>query len=388
MPFHSLKTGPFLSFFMIACLQCNKYLSLSHGSVQLFLLLVVLVFYLVLLIILNHSLSLEFCHLIFLPVIVLFGLYVLYCSCYNFILILFICFLLCFLLLITYVVLICFLFLFFFACISFCCSCCCGSCVCSSSCSSFVSSSLPTPAALEKENNGTKKQASHFVCLWGIFAKMSSQKSLFVFLWWIVCVHKTCLFDFVVYFLRKQGILCCFLFVVVLLFWCLETLFRSNVSLRDCILWIVFFFCSVRALLIFVFLFVCFGGSGLFLFNSLRHLGIAFSSWFCPHVASCTSCLGPSFFRAGLRPSFYGDRLGGSFGYGHEGGFNIFFCFSHNRGVWVKAGGYAFEGEGSYDGFVASKYCIIGVKKDDRFNFSQQTLQNLGFQRHTCASNK
>ena len=51
---------------------------------------------------------------------------------------------------------------------------------------------------------------------------------------------------------------------------------------------------------------------------------------------------------------FSGDHLGGSFRYGHKGGVNIFFGFSHNRGVWVKTGA-ALKGEGSYDCFVISK---------------------------------
>ena len=78
-------------------------------------------------------------------------------------------------------------------------------------------------------------------------------------------------------------------------------------------------------------------GSGLFLVNSCRHLGIVFPWLLCPDVASSTSCLGCSFVCGwvfGL--PFGGNFPGGSYGYGQPGGVNIFFGFSHNRGVWVK----------------------------------------------------
>ena len=69
---------------------------------------------------------------------------------------------------------------------------------------------------------------------------------------------------------------------------------------------------SVRALLTFVFLLVwCFGGSGMFFFNSLRHLGIVFSSLLCPHAASSTSCLGPIVCPCGVAACLFKGTVSG-----------------------------------------------------------------------------
>ena len=56
----------------------------------------------------------------------------------------------------------------------------------------------------------------------------------------------------------------------------------------------------------------------------------------------------------GFGAAFLQEPFGGSFGYGQQGGVNIFLDFSHSRGVRVKAGDVP-EGESSYDCFVASK---------------------------------
>ena len=86
-------------------------------------------------------------------------------------------------------------------------------------------------------------------------------------------------------------------------------------------LFVLFFFCCPACLL-------CFSmGSGLLRFNYLRHLRIVFSSLLCPHAASSTSCLGPSFCVWGRGLPFCGDRLRESFGDGHKGGVNIFSVF-------------------------------------------------------------
>ena len=57
--------------------------------------------------------------------------------------------------------------------------------------------------------------------------------------------------------------------------------------------------------LFYVFLLVwCFLGSASFLWNSLRHLGIVFSSLLCPHAASSPSCLGCSCVCVGVWAAF------------------------------------------------------------------------------------
>ena len=72
---------------------------------------------------------------------------------------------------------------------------------------------------------------------------------------------------------------------------------------------------------------------------------------------------------------FLWDCLGGSFGYGHDLEVNIFFGFSHSRGVWVKTGA-ALEDEGSYDCFVASKCMHLrGQNKTTIFKSSWRTIQ-------------
>ena len=121
--------------------------------------------------------------------------------------------------------------------------------------------------------------------------------------------------------------------------WCLaHNLLSVQLVSCACILWIRCLLCSSSS---FILCFCSCGvfvmGSGLFLVNSCRHLGIVFPWLLCPDVVSSTSCLGCSFVCGwvfGL--PFGGNFPGGSYGYGQPGGVNIFFGFSHNRGVWVK----------------------------------------------------
>ena len=78
-----------------------------------------------------------------------------------------------------------------FTCMSFDCSCCCVF-------SLFLLFPIfclfffPGPRARTWKGKQWKEQVPHFVCLWGIFAKMSFQETLFLFVLWISFVHKTC----------------------------------------------------------------------------------------------------------------------------------------------------------------------------------------------------
>ena len=136
----------------------------------------------------------------------------------------------------------------------------------------------------------------------------------------------------------------------------------------SCILWIGFLFCSWSSYFSGSVCLVCFMGSGLFLFNSLCHIGIAFSSLLSLHAASSTSCLGPLFLRAGSRPAFlWGPSRGVVWGWPRGRGQYLFRFFSFSRGVWVKTGA-ALEDGGSYDALVASTSASSVSKKTTVFN--------------------
>ena len=127
----------------------------------------------------------------------------------------------------------------------------------------------------------------------------------------------------------------------LLLFCCFgawkRTFFRSNFSLVLAFSGFVVF--SVRALLslcVSACFFGVFMGSGLFLSILFVILGLSFL-----HCSVLMSLLLFQVLAARLSVwviglPFYGNALGGSFGYGQQAGLNILFGFSHNRGVWVK----------------------------------------------------
>ena len=107
---------------------------------------------------------------------------------------------------------------------------------------------------------------------------------------------------------------------------------------------------SVCVLHSYVFLFVlCFGGSDLFFcfFDSLRHLGILFSSRICPHAASSTSFL------------FFWEPSWGLFGHGYKRGQYIFGLFLLSGCLGSTRDPPQEEGVFSYlDG---SRRCILGA---------------------------
>ena len=116
------------------------------------------------------------------------------------------------------------------------------------------------------------------------------------------------------------------------------TFFGSNLSLVLAFFGFVVFF--VRALpFFFVFLFVwcfCYG----FWFVSCQFLS---SSWDCLSLIALSWCCFFYFVSwllvcvwVGFWAAFWRELSGGSYGYGQPGGVNIFFGFSHSRGVWVK----------------------------------------------------
>ena len=160
------------------------------------------------------------------------------------------------------------------------------------------------PRALAKESNGKNKYLILFAS-GGSLRKCPFKKSLFLSFVDFFCPQN-------VFWFQALGIcfeevrdsdlllICCCCFVALV--FGTKAFFRSNLSLLPAFFGFVVF--SVRAFLIFVFLLVWwFLGSGLFLWNALRHLGIVISS-FCPHAASSTSCLGCSFMCVGFWAAF------------------------------------------------------------------------------------
>ena len=233
----------------------------------------------------------------------------------------------------------CYSFMFpFFACISFDCFCCCGFCPYSSSFSSRVSSSPQAPRALEKENNGKTS-----FCL--PFGVLSQHHCFFL---WFSFVHITC-FLFDVLGISFEGVRDSLLFVVFC-FWCL--CLRSLDSLSSpFVLFLLLCFClfGVWGVLL------CFFGM-LFVILGLSFLHCSVLMLLLLHALAARL----SAWVSGL--VFVWEPFGGSFGYGHEGGVNIFFSFSHNRGVWVKTGA-APEGEGSYDNSLLQKIHLQGQNR-------------------------
>ena len=295
------------------------------------------------------------------------------CSCF-FPLLLFFFLLLCFLFFITYVILVFFFLSFLLLCmylvwlflllwflslfllfLSLC----------------FFFSPAP-PRALEQENNGTK--IFHFVCLSGILAKMSFHRIIVsFFLWWISFIHRT-LFLFHVLGLSFEGVrdsLLLFYLSFVFGVWH-TTFFRSNLSLVLAFFGFVVFF--VRALLFCVSACVVFFYG--FWFVSCQFLS---SSWDCLSLIALSwccffySCLGCSFVCVWVFGLPFGGSPpggGGSYGCGQPGGVNIFFGFSHNRGVWVKTA--AALGEECFSKLFSFKNPHLEVKTDARFQFCRR----------------
>ena len=171
----------------------------------------------------------------------------------------------------------------FFASISFDCPCCCVFvCSYSSSFSSFGSSPPPL-RALEKESNGKNKYLISLP-LGHLCENVRSKIIVSVLLLWVPFVHKTCLFGFLGICCEGVGILCCFFFVVILLFWCLEKNLRS-VQLFSCawMLWIGCLFCSCSSYFCASACLVFFG----FWFVSFQ---FSSSSWDCLFVTALSSC--------------------------------------------------------------------------------------------------
>ena len=172
--------------------------------------------------------------------------------------------------------------------------------------------------------------------------------------------------------------------LVVLLFWCLETNLLSVCLLSLVPSFFGFVVFSVRALFVFfvfVFLLVwCFFnvGSALFLFNSLRRLGIVFPSLLCLHVASCTSCLGCSCVCVGFWAAFLRELSGGRLGMANREG-SIYFAACLTIGVfgWKQALSPRVR-------VFANVFCFknVHVRSEDRRPFSicrGKCYKNRGF---------
>ena len=184
----------------------------------------------------------------------------------------------------------------FFACISCDCSCCCGSCHYSSSFSTCVSSSPQPPARIWTGKQWTKKQIILFAYR-GSLRKCPFTESLFLFSV-VDFFHPQKMFLFHVLGLSFEGVRdSLLLHICFCCVWCLaHNLLSVQLVSCACILWIRCLLCSSSSF------FLCFClcgvfvmGSGLFLVNSCRHLGIVIPWLLCPDVVSSTSCLGCSF---------------------------------------------------------------------------------------------
>ena len=173
----------------------------------------------------------------------------------------------------------------------------------------------PPPRALQKKKTMEKNMYLILLVSGGSLRKCPFTKSLYlsffggfplstehVFVWcyWNVSWGSKRLFV-------ASSLLLCFCFGV----W-KRTFFRSNLSLV--LAWVHCLLCSCSSDFLLCFcLWGVFVGSGLFLFNSVRHLGIVFPSLLCPNVASSTSCLGCSFVCGGFWACLFargGGRLG------------------------------------------------------------------------------
>ena len=177
----------------------------------------------------------------------------------------------------------------FFACISCDCSCCCGSCHYSSSFSACVSSSPQPPARIWTGKQWTKKQIILFAYR-GSLRKCPFTESLFLFSV-VDFFHPQNMFLFHVLGLSFEGVRdSLLLHICFCCVWCLaHNLLSVQLVSCACILWIRCLLCSSSSF------FLCFClcgvfvmGSGLFLVNSCRHLGIVFPWLLCPDVVSST----------------------------------------------------------------------------------------------------
>ena len=235
----------------------------------------------------------------------------------------------------------------------------------------------PPPARVRADlQRKTKKiQISHFVCLWGIFAKMSLQKSWFLF----SVVDLLCPQNMFVWFSWNVFEAIRDFFVVAILFWCLDKSFLSvQLSSCACILWIGSLFCScsfyfcVSACLVGYMGSVCFGVFFFVILGlSFLHCSL-FMVFFLLHV------LAPRFCMRGHGLPFYGNRFGGSFGDGHAGGVNIFLIigvFGWKQALPSRARVQMIQTTAS----SVSKRRPLSI-------LSQETLQEQGFQRQTCAN--
>ena len=137
---------------------------------------------------------------------------------------------------------------------------------------------LPSPPrAFEQENNGLKNKS--FVCLSGILAKMSISQNHCFFFSLVDFFHPQNMFLLHVLGLSFKGVKDSLLLHICFFCVCVwhTTFFRSNLSLVLAFFGFVVFF--VRVLPFFCVSCLCgvfVMGSGLFLVNSCRHLGILF----------------------------------------------------------------------------------------------------------------
>ena len=192
------------------------------------------------------------------------------------------------------------------------------------------------PSALEQENNGINNIS--FCLPFGYPCENVPSQNHCLFFSLVDFFHPQNMFLFHVLGLSFEGVrdslllLICFCFFVFGVWH--TTFFRSNLSLVLAFFGFVVFF--VRAL----FLYFCLCGVFIWVLVSCQFLSWSwdclslialswccffyFVSWLLACVCGFSGCL------------FAGNPLGGSYGYGQPGGVNIFFGFSHHRGVWVK----------------------------------------------------
>ena len=220
----------------------------------------------------------------------------------------------------------------------------------------------------------------HFVCLSGILAKMSFRRIIFYFSL-VDLFHPQNMFLFHVLGLCFEGVRDSLL-LLILFFFCVlvfgtQPSFGPLVSCA-CILWIRCLLCSSSSLLsscvsacvvfFYGFWFVC-SFSILVVILGLSFLDCSVLMLLIPlHVLAARLSL----WVFGL--PFYGNPPRGSYGYGQPGGVNIFFGFSHNRGVWVKTGA-APQGEGFANFFYLKNVHLRAQNRRPFAILSQEMLQ-------------
>ena len=252
---------------------------------------------------------------------------------------------------------------------------------CSSSFSSFVFSSPQAPACAW-EGQPWIEQPSHFVCLSGIFAKMSFAHIYCVFtFWWIsFCSQSMYLLDIVgICFegVRDSWLLfliCCYIVVLV---------FGAEPSFSPtCLLcqhfWGFVLFC-VRVFLFWVLLLLssfvevyCFLVLLIFLILGWCYFAAVWSCWFFTFMSWLVVCA--SRFRC---CHFVVNLVGGACGQGHPGGVNIFFAVFHNRSVWAKTRTSP-QGEDFLERFWLRNRAWKGPKNYSVFNFGARNAIKIG----------